>query len=78
MAESTLLYITVPKVQDLPVTVDPYSLAYFGRWSSGHLSHLSQHDMAYGAAVGVKAEEVKMSYAEYQRLYAESHWYERK
>ena len=73
---TTLLYIYQPEIIDLPPDQDPAALAWFARWSSGHLCHVDQKLAGYGGANGIPVETVRMAWAEYQRLYAEAHWYE--
>jgi hypothetical protein len=73
---STLLYMIQPSVKNLPPEVPPGSLAWFGRWSSGHLCHVDQAMVDWAAEQGIFAKSTEMGYDEYQRLLAESHWYE--
>jgi hypothetical protein len=72
---STLIYLYQPVVRDLPPDVDPGSLAWFGRWSSGHLSHADARLVRYGQENGLHVESQEMWYFEYQRLLAEAYWY---
>lgn len=71
-----LLYLTQPNVTDLPAGTPAGSLAWFARWSSGHLSHADQALVNWAASQNVFATSTKMAWSEYQRLLAESHWYE--
>jgi hypothetical protein len=79
MMATTLLYITKPHLSDPAPGQNPDDpgLAWFGRWSSGHLCHMGQHDVKHAGANGVNAEQVTMSRGEYERLLQEAHWYEK-
>jgi hypothetical protein len=74
---TTLLYITQPKITNPPPEAPPQgALAWFARWSSGHLCHADQDLVDYAASLNVYAKEQSMDWPTYQRLLAESHWYE--
>lgn len=73
---SGLLYIVQPDVIDAPAGTDPNALAWFGQFSSGHLRHVDQALAAWAGKNGVATNRTAMAWSEYQRLLAESHWYE--
>jgi len=71
-----LLYIFQPEIIDLPPGTPPGSIAWFAQFSSGHLRHADQQLVAWAGTNGIYAQKKEIGWAEYQRLLAESHWYE--
>ena len=76
MAASGLLYIIQPQVIDPPPGSNPAEFAWFAQFSSGHLRHADQQIVAYAGQNSIPVTPTRMAWSEYQRLYAESHWYE--
>jgi hypothetical protein len=73
-----VLHAFQPRIVDpKPETPPQGALAWFARFASGALVHISQPDSQWLNANGVPVKMVDMAWAEYQRLVAEAHWYEK-